>query len=289
MIQHSELIINPDGTIFHLHTKKEDLAKTILLVGDPGRCEMIAGFFDKVDFSVKNREFETITGWYKNIHISVISTGIGTDNIDIVVNELDALFNIDIETREIKKEKTTLNLIRVGTSGSLDEKIPVNSYVISEKSIGFDGLINFYANRNEVSDLEFEKAFIEHMNWSDLLAKPYVVNCSDKLLNQIRDKETINGINISSPGFYGPQGRVLRLQLADPAMNEKIESFNYRNHKITNYEMESSAIYGLSRLMGHEALTICLIIANRVTGEANENYYPEMHNMIKYLLDKLCN
>ncbi len=288
MIQHSELIINPDGTIFHLHTKKEDLAQTILLVGDPGRCEMIASFFDKIDFSVKNREFETITGWYKNIHLSVISTGIGTDNIDIVVNELDALFNIDIETREIREEKTKLNLIRVGTSGSLDKDIPVNSYVISEKSIGFDGLINFYANRNDVSDLEFEKAFLEHMNWSNLLAKPYVVNCSDKLLNQISDEKTINGINISSPGFYGPQGRVLRLQLADPEMNDKIESFNYKNQKITNYEMESSAIYGLSGLMGHEALTICLIIANRATGEANENYYTEMHNMIEFLLDKLC-
>jgi uridine phosphorylase len=287
MIEHSELIINPDGTIFHLHAKKEDLAQTILLVGDPARCEMIAGFFDKIDFSVKNREFETITGWYKQTHLSVISTGIGTDNIDIVVNELDALFNIDIETREIKEEKTQLNLIRVGTSGSLDKDIPVNSYVISEKSIGFDGLINFYANRNEVSDLEFEKAFLEHMNWSNLLAKPYVVKCSTKLLNKITDAETINGINISSPGFYGPQGRVLRLQLADPDMNSKIESFQYKNHKITNYEMESSAIYGLSRLMGHEALTICLIIANRVTGEANENYYHEMNGMIKFLLDKL--
>lgn len=287
MIAHSELIINPDGTIFHLHTKREDLAQTILLVGDPARCEMIADFFDKIDFSVKNREFETITGWYKQKHLTVISTGIGTDNIDIVVNELDALFNIDIETREIKKEKTKLNLIRVGTSGSLDKNIPVNSYVISEKSIGFDGLINFYANRNDVSDIEFEKAFLEHMNWSDLLAKPYVVDCSDKLLKQINDKETIMGINISSPGFYGPQGRVLRLQLADPDMNPKIESFQYKNHKITNYEMESSAIYGLSKLMGHEALTICLIIANRVTGEANENYYPEMNGMIKFLLDKL--
>lgn len=287
MIEHSELIINPDGTIFHLHTKREDLAKTILLVGDPARCEMIAGFFDKIDFSVKNREFETITGWYKQTHLTVISTGIGTDNIDIVVNELDALFNIDIETREIKEEKTKLNLIRVGTSGSLDKNIPVNSYVISEKSIGFDGLINFYGNRNDVSDIEFEKAFLEHMNWSDLLAKPYVVDCSDKLLKQINDKETKMGINISSPGFYGPQGRVLRLQLADPDMNPKIESFQYKNHKITNYEMESSAIYGLSKLMGHEALTICLIIANRVTGEANENYYPEMNGMIKFLLDKL--
>ncbi len=287
MIQSSELIINPDGTIFHLHVKKENVAETIFLVGDPARCEMIASNFDNIEFSIKSREFETITGTYNDKRLSVISTGIGTDNIDIVVNELDVLFNVDMKTREIKDKKTSLNLIRIGTSGSLNKDFPLNSYVISEKSIGFDGLLNFYAHRNEVSDLDFEKAFRKHMDWSNLLAKPYVVDCSPNLLSLFDGTNVKKGVNISAPGFYGPQGRVLRLPIADPDMNEKIEDFMYERFKITNFEMESSAIYGLSKLMGHEALTICLIIANRVTGEANENYYPEMESLIKYVLERI--
>jgi uridine phosphorylase len=288
MIQPSELIINPDGTIFHLHLRPEDIADSILMVGDMGRVEMIASYFDKIDCKVQNREFVTITGWYKNKRVSIVSTGIGTDNIDIVVTELDALVNIDFKTREIKAEKTSLNLIRIGTSGSLQGDIPINAYVVSEKSIGFDGLLNFYAGRDSVSDLPFEKAFLEHMNWNDQLAKPYVVNSSEKLFNLFSGEKTVSGVNISSPGFYGPQGRVVRLPLVDADLNDKIETFEFEGRKITNYEMESSAIYGFSKLLGHEALTICLIIANRVTKEANANYYPEMKSLAKYILDRLA-
>jgi uridine phosphorylase len=288
MIQESELIINPDGTIFHLHLKPNQIADTILLVGDPGRVDMIASFFDKIEHKVQNREFKTVTGWYKNRHLSVVATGIGTDNIDIVVNELDALVNIDMNTRKLKDEITCLNLIRLGTSGSLRENIPVNSFVISEKSIGFDGLLNFYEGRDIVSDLEFEHSLLYHTQWRKLLSKPYVVDCSKELFDIISGDQTISGINISAPGFYGPQGRVLRLPLADPNLNEKIESFEFLGKKITNFEMESSAIYGLSKLLGHEALTICLIIANRITGQVNENYQPQMKIMIQYVLDKLA-
>ncbi len=287
MIQPSELIINPDGTIFHLHLKPEDIADTILMVGDLNRVDMIASFFDKIDCKVQNREFITVTGWYKNKRVSIVSTGIGTDNIDIVVTELDALVNVDFQTREIKADKKSLNLIRIGTSGSLQGDIPINAYVVSEKSIGFDGLLNFYAGRNAVSDLPFEKAFMEHMNWDELLAKPYVIDGSQKLIDLFSGEKTVGGVNISAPGFYGPQGRVVRLPLVDPDLNDKIEAFEFEGRKITNYEMESSAIYGLSKLLGHEALTICLIIANRVTKEANANYYPDMKLLAKYILDRI--
>ena len=288
MIKPSELIINPDGSIFHLHLKPENLADTVILVGDPGRVEMIAAYFDKIECSVQNREFKTMTGWYKNRRLSVIATGIGTDNIDIVVNELDALVNIDLKTRTIKEDKTSLNLIRIGTSGSLQADIPVNSFVISRKSIGFDGLLNFYEGRNIIADHEFEQLLLTHTQWNNLLAKPYVVNCSEQLFNEIASEKTVTGINISAPGFYGPQGRVLRLPLADPNLNDKIERFEFLGQKITNYEMESSAIYGLSKLLGHEALTICLIIANRATLAANENYYPYMKSLVEYVLEKLA-
>jgi uridine phosphorylase len=287
MIKSSELIINPDGSIFHLHLKPENIAGTILLVGDPGRVEMISGYFDKIECKIQNREFITVTGWFKNRHLSVIATGIGTDNIDIVVNELDALVNIDLKTREIKPNITALKLIRIGTSGSLQADIPINSFVISKKSIGFDGMVNFYEGRNQIADLPFEKAFIEYTGWNQLLAKPYVVDCSETLYKLISGRETITGINISAPGFYGPQGRILRLPLADSELNHKIESFRFEGQKITNYEMESSAIYGLSKLMGHEALTVCAIIANRVTLEANESYQPVMKKLVEYILEKL--
>ncbi|MFA9390192.1 MAG: nucleoside phosphorylase [Prolixibacteraceae bacterium] len=288
MIKPSELILNPDGSIFHLHLKPEHIADTVILVGDPGRVEMISSYFDHIECNIQNREFVTCTGWYKGRHLSVIATGIGTDNIDIVVNELDALVNIDLKKREIKGDKTSLNIIRIGTSGSLQAKIPLNAFVISKKSIGFDGLLNFYDGRNIIADLDFEQAFLKHTNWSDLLAKPYVVDCSEELFKEISGKKTVSGINISAPGFFGPQGRVLRLPLADNSLNDKIESFKYQKKQITNFEMESSAIYGLSKLMGHEALTICLIIANRVTLEANENYHPEMKNLVEYVLKKLA-
>ncbi len=287
MIQHSELIINPDGTIFHLHLKPENISDHIILVGDPGRVDTIGKLFDPIEFSVQNREFKTVTGRYNNKRLSVISTGIGTDNIDIVLNELDALVNIDLETRTIKKEHTTLNIVRVGTSGGLQPDLPVNSFVVSEKSIGFDGMLNFYANREDVSDLEFEKAFRQYTNWNKSLPTFYVVDASKKLLSKFEQDEFRKGVTISAPGFYGPQGRVLRLPLAVPQLNKQIEDFEFGNHKITNFEMESSAIYGLSKMLGHEALTICLIIANRVALTANEDYRPQMEKLIHIVLEQL--
>ena len=287
MIKHSELILNPDGTIFHLHLKPENISDQIILVGDPARVDTIASHFSKIDFSVQNREFKTITGWYNNKRLSVISTGIGTDNIDIVVNELDALANIDLEAREIKEEKKSLNIVRIGTSGGLQDDLPVNTFVVSKKSIGFDGLLNFYANLNAVSDLDFEEAFRAYTGWDKSLPSPYVVDASEDLLSKFESDEFAMGVTISAPGFYGPQGRELRLPLAHPQLNEKIESFSHKGLRITNFEMESSAIYGLSKLLGHQALTVCLIIANRVTLTANENYRDEMRKLIDKVLAKL--
>ena len=287
VIAPSELILNADGTIFHLHLKPDQIAKDIILIGDPDRAEMIAGFFDDIEFRIQNREFITYTGYYKGARITVVSTGIGTDNIDIVINELDALANIDLETREIKTNLKSLNFIRIGTSGSLQGDIPVDTFLISQKVIGFDGLLNFYARRNEIADLEFEEAFKTHMNWNPLLASPYVVNCSKALFNKITDDEFISGVTISAPGFYGPQGRELRLNIADQHINDKIETFRFHNMMITNYEMECSAIYGLSKLLGHQALTICVIIANRINHSASIDYKPLMKRLINKILDKL--
>ena len=283
----SELILNPDGSIFHLHLKPGQLANDVILVGDPGRVEMIAGFFDEIELKAQNREFVTITGRYKGKRITVLSTGIGTDNIDIVVNELDALVNIDLETREIKATKTSLNLIRIGTSGALQGDIPVDSFLISRKAIGFDGLMNFYARREEFADLEFENAFKTYTDWNPLLASPYVVDCDTDLYNKITDGDFISGITISAPGFYGPQGRELRLNIIDRQINDKIELFRFNGMKITNYEMECSAIYGLSKLLGHQALTVCIIIANRINRDASSDYQPVMKRLVNKILDKL--
>ena len=287
MIQSSELIINADGSIFHLHLKPEQLADNIILVGDPGRVELIGKLLTEVEFLVRNREFVSTTGRYNNQRVTVVSTGIGTDNIDIVVNELDALTNINLSTREINPVHRPLNFVRIGTSGGLQDFLDVNSFVVSRKAIGFDGLLNFYANRNSVSDLSFEEAFRKHTGWGEQLTSPYVVDCSEKLLKKIHRNDTIEGVTISAPGFYGPQGRVLRLPLADAHLNEKIESFAFKGYKITNFEMECSAIYGLSKLLGHEALTVCLIIANRLKKEANANYHQSMETLIQLVLDRL--
>jgi len=287
MIQESELILNSDGTIFHLHLKPENIANEIILVGDQARVEEVAEFFDSIEFSTKNREFQTITGKYKNQKFSVISTGIGTDNIDIVLNELDALVNIDLEKREIKKEKKSLKIVRIGTSGGLQEDLPVNSLVVSQKSIGFDGMLNFYADREKYCDLPFEKAFRQFTGWNESLPTPYVVDASKQLLSKFDSPEFKKGVTISAPGFYGPQGRVLRLPLAMPQLNKLIEQFRFDDLKITNFEMESSAIFGLSKMLRHQALAVCLIIANRVLGQANENYRPEMKKLIKKVLDSL--
>ncbi len=287
MYKNSELILNPDGTIFHLHLSPGDIADTILLVGDPGRVEMITSMFDRIELTVRNREFVTATGLYRGQRLSVISTGIGTDNIDIVVNELDALVNIDLTTREVMSQHRKLRLLRIGTSGSLQAHIPLNAWLVSEKSVGFDGLLTFYADRERVCDMEFEQAFRKSVGWPNDLPTPYVVDASAELLDLFGGLEFTHGVNISAPGFYGPQGRVLRLPLALPGLNEKLEDFNHHGMQITNFEMESSAIYGLSRMLGHEALTICLIIANRVTREANNNYHAYMERLIRSVLDKL--
>lgn len=286
-IPESELIINPDGSIFHLHLHPHQLARKIILVGDPGRINTVSSFLDSIELSVENREFKTVTGIYNKKRISVISTGIGTDNIDIVLNELDALVNIDFNTRKIKDIKTVLEIIRVGTSGGLHADIPVNSYLISERSIGFDGLLNFYKDRNKVCDLVFEQYFMDMVNWNPLLTKPYVIESSKELVKKLQSAKTINGTTISAPGFYGPQGRELRLKVVDDQLNNKLATFNYNGNTITNYEMESSAIAGLSALLGHKATTICLIIANRVSKQYSENYKSHMRNLIQYVLERI--
>lgn len=283
----SELIINSDGSIFHLHLKPEQLADNVILVGDPGRVALVASYFDSQEFSVSSREFNTITGSYKGKRISVISTGIGTDNIDIVLNELDALANIDFETRTEKKEFRQLNIVRIGTSGGMQPDIPLGSFLISEKSIGFDGMLNFYAGRDSVSDLEFEAAMCKHLNWNPQLAAPYVVNANSELVERIGRDDMLRGVTISANGFYGPQGRVLRIDLADMQLNDKIETFRFGKYKITNYEMEGSAIAGLALLMGHKAMTVCCIIANRRVEAANTDYKPYIEKLTKLVLDRI--
>lgn len=283
----SELILNNDGSIFHLHLHPEQIADTIILVGDPDRVQLVASYFDSQEFVIQNREFRTITGYYKNKRISVISTGIGTDNIDIVVNELDALANIDLINRCEKQEFKQLTFIRIGTSGAMQPDIPLGSSLISVKSIGFDGMLNFYAGRDSVSDLEFEEAMKSYLSWNKQLASPYVVDADNELVERIGKDDMLHGVTISANGFYGPQGRVLRLDLADMTLNDKIESFRYGNLKITNYEMEGSAIAGLSKLMGHKAMTVCCIIANRRIESANTNYKPYIEKLIKTVLDRI--
>src|SRR5690554_3359305 len=285
-IAESELIINKDGSIFHLHLKPEQLADTVLLVGDPGRVATISDMFDKIEHKVQNREFVTHTGTYKGKRFTALATGIRTDNIDIVLNELDALVNIDLKTRLPKPEHKTLNLIRIGTSGGLQEDLDVDSFLMTETAIGFDGLLNFYKKRNSVCKLDIEKEFKTHMNWNPLLTSPYFVDGSKELLEKLGDGIR-KGMTISAPGFYGPQARVIRLDIQDPDINDKIRSFSYDNKKITNYEMESSALFGLSALLGHKAATICVIIANRYAGKYSKDYKPAVKKLIETVLNRL--
>lgn len=283
----SELIINNDGSIFHLHLRPEQLADKVILVGDPGRVSVVASHFDSRECEVESREFHTITGTYKGKRITVLSTGIGCDNIDIVVNELDALANIDFKTRHVKSPLRSLTLVRIGTCGGLQEYTPTGTYIASEKSIGFDGLLNYYAGRNDVCDLEFEETFKKHMDWNPQKGAPYVINADKETLERVAGNDMVRGVTIACGGFFGPQGRELRIPLADPNQNAKVEAFEYKGCRITNFEMESSALAGLAKLMGHKALTCCMVIANRRAKEANTGYKNSIDGLIKIVLERI--
>jgi uridine phosphorylase len=283
----SELIINPDGSIFHLKLFPGQVADTVILVGDPNRVGMVSAFFDSVELRASNREFVTHTGTCRGKRITVISTGIGTDNIDIVLNELDALVNIDLEKRVLRPERSSLDLFRIGTTGGLQRDIPLNSIILSRYAGGFDTVLNFYADRNLVADREMEKAFKEHTGWDPCLPDPCFVRSSDELFD-LFPVDLHSGITISAPGFYGPQGRTIRLSPLDPGLNDKLESFRYRGMRILNYEMESSALFGLSRLLGHRAVTLCTMIASRASFEFAEDYSQGVNNLIKFTLEHIC-
>ena len=286
----SELIINPDGSIFHLHVRPEQLADKVILVGDPGRVALVASHFESKECEVESREFRTVTGLYQGKRITVLSTGIGCDNIDIVMNELDALANIDFATRTDRPEHRTLELVRIGTCGGLQPFTPEGTFVASERSIGFDGLLNFYGGRDRVCDLAFEAEFVKHMAWkgNQCIPHPYVVRANAELIDRIAGEEMVRGVTIAAGGFFGPQGRRLRIPLADPQQNEKIMKFvSSEGKRITNFEMESSALAGLSLLLGHKAMTCCMVIANRVAGKANPNYKNSIDNLIRLVLERI--
>ena len=285
-IKESELILNPDGSVYHLNIKPEHLANTIITVGDPDRVSNVTKHFDSIEFETRKREFHTQTGTYKGKRITVISTGIGTDNIDIVFNELDALVNIDLETREIKKELTSLTIVRVGTSGSIQKEIPVDTIVISEIAAGFDSLLHFY-NSEAFQNKDISKALMEHTNWYKAKSDPYIVSCDADLLKQLSSNKTVTGFTATNVGFYGPQGRVLRLALQDNDLNDKLANFNFNGKTITNLEMETAGIYGISKLLGHKALSMNAIIANRATGKFSENPNKIVEDLIIYTLNKL--
>ncbi len=285
-IAESELIINDDSSVFHLHLKAEELADTVILVGDPSRVEMVSSFFDTIEFKRQSREFVSCTGSYKNKRITVLSTGIGTDNIDIVMNELDALANIDFKTREPKKEHRTLTILRIGTTGAVQEDIPIGSYIFSHISIGCDGLMNWYANRDSICELDMEEAFVKHVNWDKKLPAPYFIKASQKLIDKFSDC-TVKGLTISASGFYGPQGRVLRMPLAMPNMLELFESYRFNGYKVTNFEMESSAVAAIAAHLGHEAGTVCCVIANRHLKSSNPDYKAKVKELVALSLDRL--
>lgn len=286
-IAESELVINGDGSIFHLHIKPEQLADRVILVGDPGRVNIVASHFDTCECEMSNREFHSITGIYKGKRITVLSTGIGCDNIDIVMNELDALVNIDFSTRTVKPTLRSLQIVRIGTCGGLQPNTPVGTFIASVKSIGFDGLLNYYGRRDEVCDTELEKAFTAHTSWLPQLPAPYVAVADPQLINRIAGDDMVRGITCACGGFYGPQGRRLRIPLADPELNSKIESFEYQGLRITNFEMESSALAGLSSLLGHKAMTCCMVLANRRAHQMNTNYKNDINTLILTVLDRI--
>jgi uridine phosphorylase len=286
-IQSSELILNPDGSIYHLNLKPENIAHDIIFVGDQDRVEKITAHFDSIEFTTQKREFKTQTGMYKGKRMTVLSTGIGPDNIDIVINELDALVNINLHTRQPKEELTQLNIIRIGTSGSLQEDIPVDSIVMSKYALGLDNMLRSY-QIDKVTDCALEEAFINQTGWDIRKGKPYAVKCSEKLEKMIESYHIHKGITATAGGFYGPQGRVLRLPLQDAELNSKMDNFNFNNNRITNLEMETAAIYGLSALLGHNALSMNAIIANRASGTFSADPYAAVNKLIEYTLNKIA-
>ena len=285
----SELIINKDGSVFHLHVRPEQLADKVILVGDPGRVALVASHFEEKEMEVESREFRTVTGTYKGKRITVISTGIGCDNIDIVMNEVDALANIDFQTRTEKQQLRSLEIVRIGTCGGLQLNTPEGTFICSEYSVGFDGLLNFYEGRNAVCDLKMERALISHLGWTGNMCQPYpyVIKANENLVERIAKNDMVRGITVACGGFFGPQGRQLRVPLVDPHQNEKIESFEYEGMHITNFEMESSALAGLAKLMGHRATTACMVIANRRAGKANTGYKNIIDDLITLVLDRI--
>ncbi len=285
-IPDSELIINGDGSVFHLHVRPEQLSDKIIMMGDMDRVTLTASYFDSIECEVQSREFRTITGTYKGKRITALSHGIGPDNIDIVVTELDALANVDFSTHEVKSDFKQLTMVRVGTSGGLQPHCPIGSFVVSARSVGFDGVLNYYAGRDEVCDLNFESQLKTHLDWNPKHCSPYAVKADESLVEQI-GHDMIKGTTISAIGFYGPQGRYVRIPLANPDLNSKIESFRYGEEMITNYEMESAPLAGFGRLMGHRAMTVCAIIANRLAGKSNSNYKGSIEDLIQTVLDRI--
>lgn len=287
MIPESEFVINSDGSCFHLHLRPEQLARKLVICGDPGRVDLIASHFDSKECEVSSREFHTITGTYKGKRITTLSHGIGPDNIDIVLNELDALVNVDFQTREIKEEHTTLEIVRVGTCGGLQPNVPCGTSIVSGISIGFDGVLDWYAGRDSVSDLDFERELTTYIGYPRKAAAPYVVRADEELASRIAGNDMVMGVTCSAVGFYGPQGRVVRLPIAAPLLNERLERFEYQGHKITNYEMESAPLAGFARLMGHKAVTVCSVVANRVALNSNPNYKTAIEDLVVTVLDRI--
>lgn len=287
IIPPSELIINDDGSAFHIHLRPEHLRDNIIFVGDPGRVDMFASYFDKKDYDIHSREFHAVGGTYKGKPVMVISHGIGPDNIEIVMTELDALANVDFATRRVKPEHRTLRIVRVGTSGSLQEDLHIGDFVIAEKGTGFDGILNFYADRDKVCDLEFERQFCEHTRWNKTWAAPYTADADPELVERIGRDDMRRGFTIAAVGFYAPQGRQVRLRLADPDLNAKIESFRYDGRPVTNFEMESACLQGMAKLLGHKAMTVCCIIAERRANNADTDYKPRVRKLVETVLDRI--
>ena len=287
MIKESELILNPDGSIYHLNLRPEQVADTIILVGDPNRVPRVSAYFDTIEFSTQKREFCTHTGTYKGKRLTALSTGIGPDNIDIVINELDALFNIDLHTRKPKEQLTSLNIVRFGTSGSLQADIPVDSFVLSSHGLGMDNMLHAYKDAPNVREIAMEEAFMAHTHWNIDKGRPYIVGCGETLKQRLLTDKVFEGITGTAPGFYGPQGRMLRLPVQDPTLNDKLHSFNYKGYRMTNLEMETSAIYGLSKLLGHQAVSLNAIIANRAAGTFTKDTKKVVENLIVYGLEQL--